>query len=257
MSFTPIQVRKAKSWYDDGWTRVPNDLARDHQLSLEARGLMLYMASHSEAFQVSVEHLMVACAVGRDKLRRIMKELIDAGYLEREQSVDPATGRLGLNSYVLHSRRSAPSTDLPSTGEPSPVNQPPLKKTNIKKTITSGGAELALADDDGALFLVKAEPVEVTAQAVTAAWIDKIRENGVEPTRAQIGRVARTAKELLAGNDGTKVLEAAKHAGHHGNAAIDSALTILNGKPFEPRTASRPARPQFQKTTATGMILDR
>jgi len=257
MSEPFIQVHKDERWFEGGWSQIPNGLIRDRALTAEARLLMIYMASHSPSFQVSVSHLMAACGVGKDKLRRMMRELIDAGYLEREQTADPETGRLGLNSYVLHPCRSGPSTDLPSTGEPSPVNKTPFKKTNVKKNNPSGVvSELALTDNDGSLFLVQAEAVEITAQAVTAAWIDEVRKNGVEPSKAQIGRVARTAKELLAGNDGSRVLDAARHAGQHGNAAVDSALTILNGKPFEP--PKRPARGRTSVyTSASGLQIER
>lgn len=124
-----------------------------------------------------------------------------------------------------------------------------------KNTSTSGGSdELALADDDGALFLVKAERVEITAQVVVAAWVDEIRKNDVEPSKAQIGRVARMAKELLEKNNGDRVLTAARHAGAQGHAAIDSALTITHGKPFEDR---RPQKPSSVVTTSTGRAVER
>lgn len=131
---------------------------------------------------------------------------------------------------------------------------PRLSPEPQRNTSTSGGAELALADTDGTLFIVKAEEVDINAQVVAAAWIDEIRKNDVEPSKAQIARVAKTAKELLAKNQGTRVLDAARHAGEHGNAAIDSALTILNGKPFTPR---RPTLgPSTHRDPLSGMQVE-
>jgi DNA-binding MarR family transcriptional regulator len=131
---------------------------------------------------------------------------------------------------------------------------PRLSPEPQKNTNTSGGAELALADTDGTLFLVRAEEVNIDARVVVAAWVDEVRKNGTEPSKAQVGRVAKTAKELLEKNQATRVLDAARHAGEHGHGSIDSALTILNGKPFESR---RPEKKSSIVTSPTGTVFER
>ena len=75
-----------------------------------------------------------------------------------------------------------------------------------------------------------AEPI--TAQAVTAAWVDRIRDNGTKPTQALIGQVARTAKQLIdRGNDPQRVLDAARMAAAKGFATIERELLRTNGDP--------------------------
>jgi hypothetical protein len=263
-------ILKDESWADPGWTRIPNSILRDEELSWEAKGLLAYMASHATRFEVSVATLMRVGGSGRDRTRKILKELQDAGYLQRRQLRVEGGRRLGQVEYTLYSRRSGQATEKPfaddslGTGSQAPGCQPPenttpYKKNNSKKTIfeeehSSGGAELALADTDGTLFLVRAEEVNIDARVVVAAWVDEVRKNGTEPSKAQVGRVAKTAKELLEKNQATRVLDAARHAGEHGHGSIDSALTILNGKPFESR---RPEKKSSIVTSPTGTVFER
>jgi hypothetical protein len=70
----------------------------------------------------------------------------------------------------------------------------------------------------------------ITAQNVISAWVDACRGNGVEPSKAQISQVGKTAKELLVGNDPGLVLAAAKSAGAKGYPSIDRELTVLAGR---------------------------
>lgn len=71
----------------------------------------------------------------------------------------------------------------------------------------------------------------ITAQDVVRAWVDACRANGVEPSKAQIGQVARTAKELLGKNQPDRVLAAAQQAGQRGYVNIDRELTAMAAKP--------------------------
>ncbi|WP_143467246.1 HNH endonuclease [Lentzea kentuckyensis] len=84
----------------------------------------------------------------------------------------------------------------------------------------------------------------INAGTIAAAWVDANRANGVNPSRAQVGQVARTAKELLdAGNPPTRVLEAARRAGAKGFTPIDRELTataaravVADLRQYDPKT---------------------
>jgi hypothetical protein len=72
------------------------------------------------------------------------------------------------------------------------------------------------------------DSLAITAQDVTAAWIDATRENGVQPSKGQIGRLSAMAKQALeAGNDPELVLAAAESAGSSGHSNLDSSITWL------------------------------
>lgn len=71
---------------------------------------------------------------------------------------------------------------------------------------------------------------KITARDVVATWVDACRGNGTEPSKAQIGQVGRTAKELLAHNEPQRVLNAAHVAGAKGYSTIDRELTAIAGR---------------------------
>lgn len=74
-------------------------------------------------------------------------------------------------------------------------------------------------------------PTDITAQTVTAAWVDAVQQGtGTAPSKSQIGQVARTAKELLERNDPQRVLDAARAAGASGFTSIDRQLTMSAGR---------------------------
>lgn len=55
------------------------EVAQDDRLSLEARGLLLLMASLPEDWEYSVAGLAKKAGCGKDKLRRILGELEKVG----------------------------------------------------------------------------------------------------------------------------------------------------------------------------------
>lgn len=156
-------IVKHPSWDDEGWTRVPNEIVRDRVLTLEAKGLILYLASHSTSYRIDLTTLRINVGVGREKLRKLLRELETAGYLEREATFQLVDGRnrRGPNKYILgRSRVQQPdsqasdsevpqieahgltsvSAELPDSEAPGPEapgDRASIKKTNLKKTSTT------------------------------------------------------------------------------------------------------------------------
>jgi hypothetical protein len=93
------------------FTSVPNALAQDNSLSFEARGLLLYLLSKPDDWTVQMHDLELAAPkTGEEKVRRIVKELLDAGYMERVTSHDE-NGRFHTETRVYEHRRVAAAVD--------------------------------------------------------------------------------------------------------------------------------------------------
>jgi len=71
----------------------------DERLSWEARGLMGYLLSKPDGWEVRVGDLLAAGNAGRDKMRRMLKEMQSAGYLVRKKVRCP-TGKFTWVSEV-------------------------------------------------------------------------------------------------------------------------------------------------------------
>lgn len=126
MSGIEGSIVKDESWDQGAWTQVPNDVARDRVLSLEAKGLILFMASHSINYKIHLETLRLHVGVGREKLQRILKELKGAGYLQTEATWQKVDGRnrRGPNQYKLGRFRTSVDTTGFQADEDQTVGNP-------------------------------------------------------------------------------------------------------------------------------------
>lgn len=81
-----MSIKRPALSFDRDFTIIPNAWLRDGSLSLRARGLLGQLLSHTPGWEITVESLMRENPEGRDAIRRAIKELEDAGYLNREQA---------------------------------------------------------------------------------------------------------------------------------------------------------------------------
>ncbi len=65
--------------------KVANAVFSDERLSWEARGLMGYLLSKPDDWQVRLHDLVRRGPAGEHKIRRMLRELDAAGYLRRER----------------------------------------------------------------------------------------------------------------------------------------------------------------------------
>lgn len=130
-----------------GFVVLYRSAAQDARLSLEARGLLVMMASLPDNWSYSETGLASKAGCGRQKVNRILRELIDAGYLLREQR-HGENGKFTSCTYVLQEEAPAgmakkaplyekPSTAQPSTVKPSTGNQALNNKEEKNKEINT------------------------------------------------------------------------------------------------------------------------
>ena len=116
-----------------GFTTVYREVAQDARLSLKARGLFLLMQSLPEDWNYTISGLAQLAGTGKDQIRSGLKELLDVGYLVKEQSHDEA-GKFAGNTFILQENAPPlsgnPTTENPITGKPSTEN-PTQQNNNI------------------------------------------------------------------------------------------------------------------------------
>ena len=103
--------------FDDQYAQIPNSWLRDKNLSLDTIGLLAQLMSHSPGWRVSQESLAKANNVGRDSIRRMIRELVEAGYLSvSEKQVHNEQGYLA--GFVYTTKDPEPSQAAPLLAEP-------------------------------------------------------------------------------------------------------------------------------------------
>ena len=114
--------------FDDHFTQIPNDWLRDNSISLGAKGLLAQLLSHAPGWRISQESLGRDNGIGRDAIRTLINELLNAGYLMRSEDRERTEkGYLGGYTYTTQD----PTQDNPTQDNPLHKNNI-TKNTNIK-----------------------------------------------------------------------------------------------------------------------------
>lgn len=93
------------------FTIVSKDISENKDLSWECRGLLIYLLGKPKNWKVSVSHLQKEGNSGRDKLYKMIKQLIDAGHIVRVQA--RKDGKADGWDYIVYSvPQHTENTDL-------------------------------------------------------------------------------------------------------------------------------------------------
>jgi biotin operon repressor len=118
--------------FDDHFTQIPNDWLRDSRISLGAKGLLAQLLSHAPGWRISQESLGRDNGVGRDAIRTLINELLEAGYLSRSEDRERTEkGYLGGYSYTTQDPSACPTLDKPT--QDNPLHKNNIFKNNIIK----------------------------------------------------------------------------------------------------------------------------
>ncbi|WP_052954870.1 hypothetical protein [Microvirga vignae] len=83
------------------FTTIDNGVFDDQELSPEALGVLSYLLSRPNNWEVQPDHLRSRFDIGRDKLQKIMRLLRERGYARIEYEHDKATGTFRNCGYVI------------------------------------------------------------------------------------------------------------------------------------------------------------
>ncbi|RWE03854.1 helix-turn-helix domain-containing protein [Mesorhizobium sp.] len=117
----------------DNFTIIPNDIMADGGLSFEAIGLLCYLLSKPNDWSVNIEDLRRQGGIGKDKVYRIINDLIDARLIARVVHRF-ADGRVREVEYIVYNERQPlpekPETANPETAQPETENPDVLLSTD-------------------------------------------------------------------------------------------------------------------------------
>jgi hypothetical protein len=161
--------------HNSHFTVIPNAIFEDSRLSIEAKGALGYLLSRPHDWVVRLAHLGRVLGVGRDKMERIIGELIAAGYVLRGAQRRTQSQQWGAADYVVmdHPVRvdaslppsmpiapNAPCPEKPFTAKPHAVFQGTYKGLKDNKTESTNND----ADD------ARARPATAKSMISEIAW---------------------------------------------------------------------------------------
>ncbi len=100
----------------------------DSRLSWAARGLLAYLLSRPDNWQVRVAHLRKQAPSGRDVVYKLLGELGTYRYMVRQRLRDE-DGRIRGTVYYVHEQPKAPLPEKPDTVNPDTVIQEAITNT--------------------------------------------------------------------------------------------------------------------------------
>jgi predicted transcriptional regulator len=125
-----------RATYEDNFFRMKRQTAQDKNLSFEARGMIAYILSQFDGWEMKVHDLQQNCAKGR--VYRILDELAQYGYLEKRKKTR-VEGRWVWTPYVLHERPYPEKQDT----EKQDTENADIKEVTTKRETTDKEKELS------------------------------------------------------------------------------------------------------------------
>ena len=132
-------MNKLNNKIKDNFTIIPNDIIRNKSLSDRARFIFCYMASMPDDWKFYQSAMAKELGYTKDTLRKYIEELLETGYLNREQRRE--TGKFDSYDYTLNFTPSGKNTDTVKNRhdkKPTRENSTLINKDfKEKKTITN------------------------------------------------------------------------------------------------------------------------
>lgn len=131
-----FRVKKTRDF-----TIMSNHHLRDKKLSLKAKGLLSLILSLPEDWDYTLKGLSYICKEGIDAVRMAVKELEDAGYIERRRFRNEK-GQLKSIEYIIHEIPETEQEDTPEEPKSEntaqePVFCEPILENQIEEAPTS------------------------------------------------------------------------------------------------------------------------
>ncbi|MBN1423811.1 hypothetical protein JXA88_04575 [Candidatus Fermentibacteria bacterium] len=119
----PTTIIRCEKSRDHPYVMIDRRVAEDPTLSWKAKGLMSYLLSRPDDWQIRVADLVKRSPDGETAVRSGLRELEQRGYLVAEQLHDPATGRFtGIRLTVYE--QPLPPDEGNDPGRPGPTGTP-------------------------------------------------------------------------------------------------------------------------------------
>lgn len=135
-----IRVEKDR---DNPYVQINKNVLNDARISFKAKGLMAYLLSLPDDWEIYESEVVKHSRDGKDSLKSAIKELIEAGYIERTRVRDEK-GRLGAYEYTVREVSiQSGKTYVGKTyvGKPAPTNNNNTNNNNTNINTSSKDEE--------------------------------------------------------------------------------------------------------------------
>ena len=112
-----------------GFTKVPNSILNNIELSLEEKALLAILLSNASDWKIYITEIYSRSINGEPRQRKVFKALVQKGYVTQEKRKDEINKKFYW-IYRIFPKGDAESGASPSVGNP-PVDTPPTDSPQI------------------------------------------------------------------------------------------------------------------------------
>jgi hypothetical protein len=171
------------------FTIISNACVRAGDLSLEALGLFTYLRSLPRDWRVMPTQLANHFKCTRDRIYRIIKELIGAGYVKHTRPRDPVTKKWKASDYTVFDRKLAPSPEIEPASRPESQPAASVEVSEVSESPCLSepcpGFSTLLSTDLPSTDSTKEDNIRATADAVDASEVDRGERAGETSTNTE------------------------------------------------------------------------
>lgn len=198
------RIIRAKHDKDNPYFMMRRDSAQDESLSWEARGMLCYLLSKPDDWEVNVKDLQQQCGQGR--VYRIINELKDARYIkDREKKHNPETGKWEWTPYIVFEHPQPDNvihitetvTRKPQHGNPDTVNREIIQSTEEQNTEEVVEAPPAPSVEASPVKDEKIIATDTDIDAVIMAWKNNTDHSATFETVKKMKRYVDTGIKLV------------------------------------------------------------
>jgi hypothetical protein len=118
------------------YTPISNDIIQSKTLSIEERGVLIYLLSLPENWAIYKKYIWKDINIGRDKFNKVWKSLVEYGYITTEKVFDGNTNLITGYNHIVYEEPvilTIGNTDIQEHREPEPIQSKNSQKKELKK----------------------------------------------------------------------------------------------------------------------------
>ena len=123
-------IIRVASRRDNPYVLITREAMQDEQLTFEARGVLAYLLSKPDDWQLRVTDLQRSGNMGKNRTYRIINELLEVGYMQRRDQHKNEDGTWSASCYFVF---ETPQTPCPRNPHTENGDTYILKEDNILK----------------------------------------------------------------------------------------------------------------------------
>lgn len=175
--------------YEANYTQIKNSWMRDPNLSMKAKGLLVYFMTHEVGYVITLNQIEREMADGKSAIRSAISELVSNGYLLVERTTQNNGWNGGL-AYILSEPAKTSMSENPTLENPTLENRITKEQNLIKNKKELRNIDHQTSFEVDFDHFWNLYPRKVGKETARVAWAKALEKASVDEVVAGVFRFA-------------------------------------------------------------------